>query len=161
VGTPTYMAPEQLEAGSTVDARTDLYALGAVLYEMLTGEPAWSGSSVMQVLTLRLRDREPKHPRVLRPHVNEALAGVAMRCLCLRASERFASADDVDRALRSLCAGPREAEDVRPPPRPSHSSKTVAVLPFRNSGPKDDDYVATGLTDDLIDTLSMTRGLLV
>jgi len=162
VGTPAYMAPEQLDPHAGVDHRADLYALGAVLYDMLTGERAWKGDAPMEVLSARLAKRAPPDPRVVRANVPTALAAVVMRCMEPRPEGRFASAEEVARALRGTAdAAAANVPSRRPAPRPTASGKTVAVLPFRNDGPPEDDYVATGLTDDLIDTLSMTRGLLV
>jgi serine/threonine-protein kinase len=82
--------------------------------------------------------------------------------------QRFASADEVARALDQAVAaatpaptGPAPARPSARPPAPDAAAKNVAVLPFRNQGPLEDEYIADGLTDDLIDTLSMTRGLRV
>jgi eukaryotic-like serine/threonine-protein kinase len=161
VGTPAYMAPEQLEQHATVDHRADIYALGAVIYELLTGERAWNQDTPMQVLSARLASRTPPDPRRVRPSVSEQLAAVVMRCMANGASERYGDAMDVARAIRSAEVTTSPTPGARPAPLPAASAKTVAVLPFRNDGLPEDEYIADGLTDDLIDTLSMTRGLLV
>jgi len=166
VGTPAYMAPEQVEASATIDHRADIYAFGEILYEMLTGERAWPGDSVFAVVAARLM-HPPPDPRRLRPDVEPRLAQVALTCMAKSPEERYASMQAVTSAL-SVITLPRLASV--PPPRPEAQAKQadahgthkrVAVLPFRNMGPASDDYVADGLTDDLIDLLSVARGLRV
>ncbi len=163
VGTPAYMAPEQLDPRANVDQRADLYALGALVFEMLTGERAWKGDAPMALLAARLVTQAPPNPRSAHPEISESLGAVVMRCMSPTPADRFGSAAAVARALRSADAlSPSPA--LPPPrhaPRPMPSATTVAVLPLRNDGPPADDYIADGLSDDLIDTLSMTRGLLV
>jgi TolB-like protein len=97
LGTPMYMAPEQLE-GTEVDARADLYAVGLLLYEMLTGEPPFTGESPMAVAFARLR-QPPPDPRG-RPGVPDALAEVVRRCLARDPDERPAGAQEVATALQ-------------------------------------------------------------
>ena len=80
VGTAAYMAPEQA-LGKTVDARTDIFSLGAVLYEMLTGRRAFDGDSAISTLTAVLRD-DPADICILNRDVPQALADVVYRCLC-------------------------------------------------------------------------------
>jgi serine/threonine-protein kinase len=164
IGTPAYMAPEQVQGGD-VDARADVYALGAMLYELLTGERAWPGESVFAVAAARLV-QPPPDPRKTLPSIPEPLAAVVVRCMAKDRDQRFASAEQVARALDEATAAaavpPASQLPARPSTRPpSEASKNVAVLPFRNQGPPEDEYLADGLTDDLIDSLSMTRGLRV
>jgi serine/threonine protein kinase/tetratricopeptide (TPR) repeat protein len=166
VGTPAYMAPEQLDPRTPVDHRADIYALGAVIYEMLTGERAWKGDAPMVVLGARVLSTSPPDPRDTGRPVSAALSDVVMRCMAKEPSARFDSADDVARALRgaldSAGTSLRPANDAGLASlRASSSGKTVAVLPIRNDGAESDDFLSEGLTDDLIDSLSMTRGLLV
>ena len=173
VGTPAYMAPEQLQVGTRVDHRADLYALGAVLFEMVTGESAFRGDSLMGLLAMRANLTEPPSPRLRNPTVSAATAAVVMRCMAQSPADRFASAEEVAVALAAAlsraptgplapnASGPAPSARAPEVPRPAVFSKTVAVVPLRNAGPPEDDYVADGLTDDLIDTLSMTRGLRV
>ncbi len=172
VGTPAYMAPEQVEGSSDVDARADIYALGALLFELLTGERAWPGESIYQVAAARLV-QPPPNPRDRRSDVPEPVAAIVMQCMARRREDRFASASEVAAALSALTLPatsitPTSATVVvrsRPPSPPTAPTpdgiKTVAVLPLRNAGPPEDDYLADGLTDDLIDTLSMGKGLRV
>jgi eukaryotic-like serine/threonine-protein kinase len=164
IGTPAYMAPEQVQ-GADVDARADLYALGAMLYEMLTGGRAWPGDSVFTVAAARLVE-PPPDPREKTPSIPDGVALVVLRCLARDRDNRFASAEDVARALDDAIAAatpvPTSHARARPSTRPGpEPTKNVAVLPFRNQGPPEDEYIADGLTDDLIDGLSMTRGLRV
>jgi len=96
-GTPMYISPEQI-SGDAVDARTDLYSLGAVLYELLTGEAPFGGESTVAVLAARVL-RPPPDPRVLRPELPLELAQVVTRCLAVKPSERFESAAALAAAL--------------------------------------------------------------
>jgi serine/threonine-protein kinase len=162
------MAPEQVLGQKDIDARADIYALGAMLFELFTGEDAWSGESAMGVATARLMG-PPPDPKQRRPDIPDAAARVILKCMARNRDDRYASTDQVARDLSSLtmpvAAAPDMAETlVRQKPdaaKLGSHDKTVAVLPFRNAGPADDEYLAEGLTDDLIDTLSMTRGLRV
>ncbi len=163
-GTPAYMAPEQVEA-SAVDARADVYAAGELLYELLTGQRAWPGDSVYQVAAARLLS-PPPDPRFVRPDLPPAVAAATLRAMARRPDERFASAAELAACLHGLTlpfepvprAGRPPSER---PPAPTPLGKALAVLPFHNLGSPADDYLAAGLTEDLIDTLSMTDGLRV
>ncbi len=165
LGTPAYMAPEQVEGRVDVDARADLYALGALLYEMVTGQPPWSGTSFYAVASARLRE-PPPDPRAVRPDLPAGLSEIVARAMALRPEDRYPSAVELALAL-SLLASPPPERATAPLPEPgSHTrprppEKTVAVLPFRNTGDAADDHLADELTDDLIDALSMTPGLRV
>jgi serine/threonine protein kinase len=79
MGTPEYMAPEQA-AGKAIDGRVDIYSVGAILYEMLTGEPPHHGNSAMEVLAKKATEA-PTPPHQLNPEVPESLEEVVMRCL--------------------------------------------------------------------------------
>jgi serine/threonine-protein kinase len=164
IGTPAYMAPEQVK-GEDVDARADIYALGAMLFELLTGQRAWPGDSIFAVAAARLTE-PPPDPRSKNPSIPDSIAKVVMRCMARSRGDRFASAADVAKALESaltaesFASAPSLKLPVAARTR-DDATKNVAVLPFRNQGPADDEYIADGLTDDLIDTLSMTKGLRV
>jgi serine/threonine-protein kinase len=112
-GTPEYMAPEQV-AGEAVDRRTDLYALGCVLYEMLTGERAFDGPSTVVVMGKQLRET-PKPPRTRtgRP-IPRAVEAVVVRAMSKRPEDRFASAEAMAAAMaRALREPARRREHVR------------------------------------------------
>jgi TolB-like protein len=162
LGTPAYMAPEQVEGATDLDARADIYALGAMLYECLTGERPWTGDSVWSLAAARLM-QPPPDPRVKRPDLPQAAAELVLRCMARKREDRFASAGQAAAALAGLTMPTAEVRrPSAPAPAPLDSgTKTVAVLPFRNTGATDDAYIAEGLTDDLIDALSMTPGLRV
>jgi len=97
-GTPMYVSPEQLN-GDAVDARTDVYSLGAVLYELLTGEPPFSGASTVAVLAARVL-RPPPDPRSLRPDLGPEIAHIITRCLAVAPADRFQHAGELAAALR-------------------------------------------------------------
>ncbi|WP_437672838.1 protein kinase domain-containing protein [Sorangium sp. So ce131] len=172
LGTPAYMAPEQVQGVHDIDARADLYALGAMLYEMVTGERAWQGDAPLAVAAARLV-ADPPDPRLRRPDVPDGLARVVLRCMARERDERYATVEGVAQELASLTRPASIAPPIAPssherPVSPGGTSgsldrcsKSVAVLPFANQGPPSDVYLAEELTDDLIDTLSMTKGLRV
>jgi serine/threonine-protein kinase len=159
IGTPAYMAPEQVENLPDVDGRADLYALGAIVYELLTGVRAWDSDTLAVMAAKRLHE-PPPDPRTIRPDVPENVARMIMRCMATEREARYPTAAALASALEAIVA----AADAPAPsarPRTSAQKKSVAVLPFRNAGLPGDDYVADGLTDDLTDLLSMTPGLRV
>ncbi|HVK66051.1 MAG TPA: protein kinase [Polyangium sp.] len=171
IGTPAYMAPEQVQGIADIDTRADIYALGAMLYELFTGEKAWRGESIVSVAAARLV-QPPPDPRVKRPDLPTACGTIVLKCMARDRDERYRTAQEVAEELTSLTlpamnrlpvttlVAPAASNGTPTPAAQTASAeKTVAVLPFRNSGPPDDEYLAEGLTDDLIDTLSMTRGL--
>ncbi len=102
VGTPAYMSPEQATGGS-IDGRTDIYALGCVLYEMLAGEPPFSGPTHQAILAKRMLEPVP-HVRTLRDTVPEALDQVVARSLAKAPADRFATAEELGRALQETLA---------------------------------------------------------
>jgi serine/threonine-protein kinase len=104
-GTPEYMAPEQV-AGEPVDARCDVYALGCVLYEMVTGAPPFSGKSSVEVLGKQVREAVmPPRQRAPERKIPEVLEAVVLRAMSKRREERFSSAVTMRRALEDALDG--------------------------------------------------------
>jgi serine/threonine-protein kinase len=110
LGTPQYMSPEQATGDRQIDARSDLYSLGAVLYEMLTGEPPHTGTTVQAVIA-KLLTEEPRAVRVLRPGVSPHLERVVASLLAKLPADRIPSAERLVAALQergdSVVAAPR------------------------------------------------------
>jgi eukaryotic-like serine/threonine-protein kinase len=100
VGTPAYMSPEQAEGRAELDGRSDLYALGAVGYELLTGSVPFDGPAERQLAAHRTR--VPVDPAARRPGIPAELAGIVLRCLAKRPDERWASAAELAGALRAF-----------------------------------------------------------
>lgn len=103
LGTPHYMAPEQaLVGGKDVPTKADVYSLGAVLYEMLTGRPPFQGESVLEILE-QIRQASPRPLRELNPQVSGDLETICLKCLEKNADSRYRSAEalaeDLDRWL--------------------------------------------------------------
>jgi len=116
-GTPEYMAPEQSQ-GKTVDQRADLYALGLILYECLTGRRAFSGATAVEVALKQLKER-PLPPRKLMADTPPHFEAIVMRCLEKEPARRFASVAELQRAL-----APSEISA----PRPARSWTKVAAV---------------------------------
>jgi eukaryotic-like serine/threonine-protein kinase len=104
VGTPGYMAPEQAGGGRLVGPAADVYALGAVLYECLTGRPPFEGDSTLEVLE-QVRTADPVPPRRIDPAIPRDLETVCLKCLRKELHERFATAAELAEDLRRFREG--------------------------------------------------------
>src|SRR5712692_10899084 len=101
VGTPAYMSPEQASGDKTIDARTDVYSLGAVLFELLAGEPPYTGPTAQAIILKRFTEPVPSVRRG-RPSVPEGVDQAIQRALALVPADRFATAAEFGRALQPL-----------------------------------------------------------
>ena len=143
MGTAAYMAPEQAQ-GKPLDERSDIFSFGAVLYELVSGDRAFSGSSMVDVLSAVVRDE----PRPLQ--CSPGMARVVMRCLRKVPSERFQTAAELRAALEAISE--KRAEE-----QPS-----IAVLPFANmSADKENEYFSDGLAEEILNLLAKIPGLKV
>ena len=159
VGTVPYMAPEQLR-GETVDARSDLFSLGAVIYELASGQRPFVGQSHADISSAILRDT-PVSLASLRTDLPGELAHIVDRCLEKRPRERIQTALDVLNELRSIRRTLERGVSPASAP-PADQLASIAVLPFVNrSASADDEYFSDGLADELINVLAKIRGLRV
>jgi TolB-like protein len=104
LGTPTYMSPEQSLGSGVIDARSDLYSLGCVLYEMLVGEPPYTGPTAQAIVAKRLTDPVPSARR-LRETVPPELDAILERLLAKSPADRYADAGELSAALQAVPAG--------------------------------------------------------
>ena len=121
LGTPAYMAPEQATADPHLDHRVDIYAVGAVAYELLTGRTVFMGSSPQMVLAAHVAE-QPDPLRKHRDTVSVALEALVMRCLEKKAADRWQSAEELHSALVALVT-------------PSGGLTPTATTPIRAAGP--------------------------
>ncbi len=152
VGTPDYMSPEQA-MGRPVDARSDLFSLGAILYEMSTGERPFLGCSLGEILAAVIRD-EPPIPSTS-DLLETGLWSAIQRCLQKDPERRFAHALEAAEAMEAVreARGPDSPEFPSPAPR-SYGLSSIAVLPFRLLGPeRAADYIGDGVTEEIINSL--------
>jgi serine/threonine protein kinase/tetratricopeptide (TPR) repeat protein len=187
VGTPAYMSPEQATGDRDLDGRTDIYSLACVLYEMLTGDPPFSGRSPQAVIARAVAD-PPQPVRTVRPSVPTAVEQAVLKALAKAAADRFETAAQF---VGALDAAP--VATARPPmssrvPRmagmaalalvlggalfaswwyvswlraaaPAHS---IAVLPFENlSANAEQEHFADGISEDVLDLLTKMPALRV
>ena len=119
LGTPAYMAPEQVSADPHVDARADVYAWGVMAYEMLAGQPPFAGRAPQALLAAQMVET-PEHVTRRRASVPPAFGELIMRCLEKRAADRPQTADELVRALDTISLS--GAGTAGPPPRAVHSA---------------------------------------
>lgn len=157
LGTFGYMSPEQV-TGERVDGRSDIFAAGCLIYEMLSGRRLFDGGTPQELLANLLHDSLPDLSAI-DPTAPSALRAIVSRCVDRQASRRFASAADLAMALRALLtttAGKATTKRARP------RGKSLAVLPFVNSGADPEiEYLTDGITESIINSLSQLPGLRV
>ena len=143
MGTPGYMSPEQVR-GEPASASSDIFSLGCVLYELLTGRRAFGGPTAAASIAAILSEEPPDFPDAT-GSAPTGLERLVRHCLEKQCSLRFHSAHDLVFALRNL---DRPRETSQP------SADSVAVLTFSNSGGADTEYLSDGITESLINNLS-------
>jgi serine/threonine-protein kinase len=194
LGTPHYMSPEQAAGDPLVDGRADLYALGCVLYEMLAGEPPYTGPTAQAIIAKRMVDPVPRI-RTVRESIPEELERAITRALAKVPADRYETAAEFARAVARAGASGAPASGARHEPRErglrsppllagvlavaviagivwrlgitddggaaqrSGEPKTVAVLPFENVGPAEDEYFSAGMTDEITTRLGSVSGI--
>ena len=151
VGTPYYMSPEQATGGGQLDGRSDIYSLGCVVYEMLTGSVPFSGPTAQAVMARHSIDVAPPI-RSVRPSVSDVLERAVLTALAKVPADRFATAAQFAGALAARAEPTAEGAD----------GESIAVLPFANlSGDAEFEYFSEGIAEEIINALIQLPGLRV
>ena len=162
-GTVHYMSPEQAR-GLTTDARTDLFSLGAILYQMATGDRAFEGDTQAVVFDAIL-NRDPRPLADANPAMPAALEPIIEKALEKDRTLRYQTATELKtdllrlrRKVEASRSGPAAVSDSKAPAR--GPERSIAVLYFENlSGVKEDEYLRDGITEDILTDLSKIKGL--
>jgi len=177
IGTPAYMSPEQAGGEGAIDGRSDIYSLGCVLYEMLGGQPPFTGPTPQAIMTQQVIAPLPPL-RSRRPEVPEAVARVLGRALAKEPGDRFATAAEFTAALEGAGSSARPGDSagrrrlmvtagvltvaalavavaLANRGETPVTTPTIAVLPFQNLGAAEDGYFADGITEEITSRLAM------
>ena len=156
LGTVAYMSPEQAQ-GRDVDGRTDIWALGAVLYEMVTGQIPFQGENLLAIAHA-IQHRHPAPLSALRSGTPAQLERVVSRTLAKSLEVRYQTAAEVLADLQTLSAVSGDAGIV--PSAGQQTVPSIAVLPFADMSPqKDQDYFCEGMAEEIINALTNLDGL--
>ena len=146
LGTAAYMSPEQAE-GRPLDVRSDVFSFGVVLYEMLSGNRAFGGTTALQIMNAVVRDEPPSL------QTSPALDRIVRRCLQKLPGQRFQTMGELRAALEQPATEPSTLLARAP---------SIAVLPFANmSADKENEYFSDGLTEEIINALANMPGVKV
>ncbi|HEX2780485.1 MAG TPA: protein kinase [Gemmatimonadaceae bacterium] len=153
VGTPEYMSPEQASGETALDARSDVYSLACVIFEMLAGEPPFRGASPRSTMAKQVAE-PARRLRTLRPEVPTTVDDAVARALAKDPEQRFPTVAGFVDALEAPAAVRGRAT--------AWATRCIAVLPFVNASPDpDNEYLGDGITDELIAALAKVEGLRV
>ncbi|HTO77997.1 MAG TPA: protein kinase [Thermoanaerobaculia bacterium] len=158
-GTVPYMSPEQVR-GAAVGAASDIFSFGSVLYEMTTGERAFSRETPAETMVAILKE-DPPMPAGTGRSAPQSLWDLLHHCLEKSPDARFVSAGDLAFTLRTI-ARDASAQSLSAPAPAAKPTPSVAVLPFLDMSPeKDQEYFCDGLAEELIGALAKLEGLQV
>jgi non-specific serine/threonine protein kinase len=160
IGTPAYMAPEQLR-GEPADERADIFALGLIVYEMLTGQHPFRRKSGSEMMAAILREDVP--PPAHSDKLPGAFVDLLMSCLSKAAEDRPQSASDILMCLQPIQRELKLLESDRTPAvTRSDEPDSIAVLPFVDMSPtRDQGYLCEGIADEVLSALTHIEGLRV
>jgi serine/threonine protein kinase/Tfp pilus assembly protein PilF len=167
IGTPEYMSPEQIE-GKEIDQRTDIYSLGVVLYEMVTGRVPFEGDTALTI-AVKHKTEAPQDPREFNTQLSDDLSRVILKCLEKDKNKRYQSAGELLSQLNNLEKGISTTGRIFPEQKPTAETtseirweNSIAVLPFVDlSSQRDQEYFCDGMTDEIILKLSKLTDLKV
>ena len=156
VGTPAYMSPEQATCSPDVDQRADIYSLGCVAFELLTGQPPFAKPDAQRMIVAHVVEAPPI-ARLRNPQIPPAFAELVKACLEKSPADRPTDASELLARLESVGSRGNGAVSTPPDAMPS-----IAVLPFQNmSGERDTEFFSDGISEDIINALTQIDGLRV
>jgi serine/threonine protein kinase/Flp pilus assembly protein TadD len=156
IGTPEYMSPEQA-GGKELDESSDLYSLGVILFEMVTGQLPFEGETPLSI-AIKHKSEAPPDPGEVNPHISDTLRGLILRCLAKDPQKRYRKTEDLLLNLQKI---------EIPEPESNKRAKSlwkssIAVLPFKNmSADHEQEYFCEGLSEELINALTQIKDLRV
>ena len=157
VGTPTYMSPEQAAGEAELDGRSDIYSLGAMLYEMLVGVAPFTGPTLQAVMA-KLFTEPPPSLRELCEDVPDWLEQAVLKALAKAPAERYETATQFSQAL----AWPGGGSTPPGTPIATAAAKSIAVLPFVNmTADPENEYFTDGIAEEIINALTKIQALRV
>jgi len=137
IGTPEYMSPEQVE-GKETDQRSDIYSLGIILFEMLTGQVPFKGDTALSI-AVQHKTESPPDPKSLNPQIPENLSRIVLKCLEKDKAQRYKSIEmlhsdliEIEEGMPSTVKGPTPKEFKTPTTFRERWKNSIAVLPFTN-----------------------------
>ncbi len=156
IGTPEYISPKQVE-GEETDQRSDIYSLGVILYEMVTGRVPFDGDTTISIAMKHKKDT-PLNPREFNALVPEDLSQLILRCMEKDKERRFQEANELFSELNKVGI---ERPEIKKPSETKWKS-SIAVLPFADLSPqKDQEYFCDGMAEELINALTKVKDLRV
>ncbi|MCJ7526221.1 MAG: serine/threonine-protein kinase, partial [Candidatus Aminicenantes bacterium] len=157
MGTAAYMSPEQT-TGKEVDQRTDIWSLGVILYEMLSGETPFKGE-YMQAVVYAIINEEPKPLAQIRKGLPSGLEHIVGQSLAKNPKDRYQGIPDI---LEDLAAVAEGLKPLKAKPRPDQPEKSIAVLPFINDSPdQENTYFINGVMEEILNNLQKIKALRV
>jgi serine/threonine protein kinase/Flp pilus assembly protein TadD len=160
VGTPAYMSPEQAAGEAELDGRSDVYSLGCMVYEMLSGSAPFTGPTAQAIITKRFTEPVPS-VRAARATVPEAVDSAVTKSLARVPADRFATAAQFGHALL-LHTGATPPGNAATTTASQTVAKSIAVLPFADMSPaRDQEYFCEGMAEEIINALTKIQALQV
>jgi serine/threonine protein kinase/tetratricopeptide (TPR) repeat protein len=154
IGTPEYMSPEQAE-GYDVDQRSDIYSLGIILYEMVTGKVPFKGETPLSVV-MKHKSESPRSPKEINAQISQGLSRLILKCMEKNKEERYQNVEELLSELDKIGVAQKEAVSVL------EWKNSVAVLPFADLSPqKDQEYFCDGIAEEIINALTKIKDLRV